>query len=116
VAAAPGVTITIDLRVSRQLPTTVDAAAYRIIQEAVTNIVKHSDAANAAIMVRDHGDMLEIEVSDDGRPQDHPDAGSGGHGIDGMRERATALGGTLEAGPHGEGFRVRATLPVEEMP
>lgn len=114
-AAAPGITITTDVRVSRQLPTTVDAAAYRIIQEAVTNIVKHSTAAHAAITVLDHGDMLEVEVSDDGRPQDHPEPGGGGHGLAGMRERATALGGTLEAGPDGDGFRVRATLPVEEV-
>lgn len=114
VAAAPGITITIDLRVSRQLPTTVDAAAYRIIQEAVTNIVRHSTAAHAEITVLDRGDMLEVEVSDDGRPRDLSDPGGGGHGIAGMRERAVALGGTLEAGPDGDGFRVRATLPIEE--
>lgn len=115
VAAAPGISVTTDVRVSRQLPTTVDAAAYRIIQEAMTNIVKHSTATHATINVLDHGDILEVDVSDDGRPQDHPEPGGGGHGIDGMRERATALGGMLEAGPHGDGFRVRATLPVEEV-
>jgi signal transduction histidine kinase len=115
VAAASGITVTTDVRVSRQLPTTVDAAAYRIIQEAVTNIVKHSTAAHAAITVLDHGDRIEVEVSDDGRPQAHPAHTCGGHGLAGMRERATALGGTMDAGPYEDGFRVRATLPVEEV-
>lgn len=114
-AAAPGITVTTDVRVSRLLPTTVDAAAYRIIQEAVTNIVKHSTAGHVAITVLDRGDMLEVEVSDDGRPQELLEPAGGGHGLTGMRERATALGGTLEAGRHEGGFRVRATLPVEEV-
>ena len=114
-AAAPGITVTTDVRVSRLLPTTVDAAAYRIIQEAVTNIVKHSTAGHVAITVLDRGDMLEVEVSDDGRAQELPEPAGGGHGLAGMRERATALGGTLEAGRHEGGFRVRATLPVEEV-
>lgn len=111
-ATTTGVAVTTDIRLSRDLPAAVDSAAYRIIQEAVTNIVKHSSAAHAAITVRDHDDVLEVEVRDDGGPHDTGSPG-GGHGIAGMRERAVTLGGTLEAGLERDGFRVRATLPLE---
>lgn len=114
-AATAGVVVSTDIRVTRDLPETVDAAAYRIIQEAVTNIVKHSTAAHAEIEVRARGDVLEVEVRDDGAPHGLG-VPSGGHGIAGMRERATTLGGTLEAGSDGEGFRVRARLPLQEAP
>lgn len=113
-AAAPGVTVTLDVRVSRPLPPTVDAAAYRIVQEAVTNIVRHSSAQHAVITVLDHGDVIEVDVVDDGAPPDLSRSTAGGHGIAGMRERAAALGGTLTAGPEDHGFRVRAELPVGE--
>lgn len=114
-ATTTGVTVATDVRVSRDLPATVDSAAYRIIQEAVTNIVKHSTATRAAITVRDHDDVLEVEVRDDGVPHDTGPSG-GGHGIAGMRERATTLGGSLKVGPDSDGFRVRAMLPLQEAP
>jgi signal transduction histidine kinase len=110
-AATTGVTIATHVHVARDLPATVDHAAYRIIQEAVTNIVKHSSATHAAITVHDNDDVLEVEVRDDGGPHDTVTS-DGGHGLAGMRERAAMLGGTLEAGPHDDGFRVRATLPL----
>lgn len=112
-ATATGVTVVTDVRVSRDLPVTLDSAAYRIIQEAVTNIVKHSTATHVVITVRDHDDLLEVEVRDDGGPHDAGPSG-GGHGIAGMRERATTLGGSLEAGSDSDGFRVRAMLPLHQ--
>jgi len=96
------------------LPRGVDAAGYRIVQEALTNVVRHADAASVRVRVgAEEGDLV-IEVEDDGagRP-----AGNGrrGSGIRGMTERAAALGGQLTAGPGpGRGFAVRARLPLEQ--
>jgi len=95
----------------RPLPTEVDLAAYRIVQEALTNVTRHARAG--AVTVRlDHGPgELTVEVTDDGRGP-VPPAGPPGSGISGMRERARALGGELVAGPRpGGGFTVRARLP-----
>jgi signal transduction histidine kinase len=96
-----------------ELPAGLDLSAYRIIQEALTNVVRHAAPATARVAVRHSPGQVALEVVDDGRgPWDH---GHGGHGIAGMRERAALYGGTLEAGPlPGGGFRVAATLPVEE--
>jgi signal transduction histidine kinase len=92
------------------LPTDVGAAAYRIVQESLTNVLRHADADAATVVVRAADARLEVEVVDrggGGAP------GPDGSGIHGMRERATALGGTLDAGPaSGGGFRVRAVLPL----
>jgi signal transduction histidine kinase len=116
----------------RRLPAAVDLAAYRVVQESLTNVVRHARATRAEITVTHAGGRVDIEVTDDGRgaavengvesasgrqptDSDRPDRRSGrsGQGIPGMRERARALGGTLEAGPRpGGGFRVRASLPV----
>jgi signal transduction histidine kinase len=96
--------------VARPVPAGVDAAAYRIVQEALTNTVRHSGGRAATIRVRYDPDALTIEVDDDGRavPLPHP-----GNGVAGMTERARALGGTLDAGPRpGGGFRVLARLPT----
>jgi signal transduction histidine kinase len=101
---------------ARSLPPAVDRAAYRIAQEALTNALRHAGPASATVTVRYEPDRLLVEVLDDGRGPDprhgEPEPG-GGHGIAGMRERALALGGELDAGsdPRG-GFRVRASLPV----
>ena len=99
---------------ARLLPFGVEAAAFRIIQEALTNVTKHASGATAIVHVT-YGDRdLIVEIDDDGRTQVAPNATGGGRGILGMRERATALGGQLEAGPRpGGGFRVKATLPLD---
>jgi signal transduction histidine kinase len=95
------------------LPADVDLAAYRIIQEALTNSARHSGGTKATVRVSYGDGALVVEVDDDGIPRP-PGPGSGpGHGIAGMTERAKALGGTLQAGPQPEGgFGVRAWLPV----
>ncbi|MFF8603518.1 sensor histidine kinase [Streptomyces sp. NPDC015232] len=95
------------------LPAAVDLAAYRIIQEALTNVRKHAGAgARAEVSVVRVGRTVEITVLDDGTAAAEPEPG-GGHGLVGMRERVTALGGTLTAAPrYGGGFRVQAILPV----
>ncbi|SCF97188.1 Histidine kinase [Streptomyces sp. MnatMP-M17] len=97
-----------------RLPAAVDLAAYRIIQEALTNVRKHAGpGAKAEVSVVRVGATVEITVLDDGEGTGEP-ADGGGHGLLGMRERVTALGGTLTAGPrYGGGFRTQAILPVK---
>jgi signal transduction histidine kinase len=98
-----------------QLPAGVDLSAYRIVQEALTNVVKHAGSARAQVVVG-YGDQdLTVEVTDDGRGFRSP-TGDGrarvGHGLIGMRERVQVFGGELETGPRpGGGFRVAARLP-----
>ena len=100
----------------RPLPAEVDRAAYRIVQEALTNVRRHAGAGATAEVLVEYGpeDMLTVQIDDDGgtaRRTVAPITG-GGNGIAGMRERAAALGGTLSAQPrHGGGWRVRALLP-----
>ncbi|MET9431820.1 sensor histidine kinase [Streptomyces sp. NPDC003036] len=95
------------------LPAAVDLAAYRIIQEALTNVRKHAGPdATAEVSVVRVGRTLEVTVLDNGVPAPSAEE-SGGHGLLGMRERATALGGSLTAAPrYGGGFRVHAILPL----
>ena len=96
------------------LPAGVDLSAYRIVQEALTNTLRHAGATRAEVTVRSEPGMLELDVLDDGHGATAPSADGSGRGIAGMRERATMLGGTLEAGPLPEGgFRVHARLPLE---
>jgi signal transduction histidine kinase len=95
------------------LPPSVDLSAYRIVQEALTNTLKHAQATKARVDLRRTNGALEIEVVDDGRAT-VTDA-RGGRGIIGMRERAAMFGGDLSAGPEpGGGFVVRARIPVAE--
>ena len=95
------------------LPTDVGAAAYRIVQESLTNVLRHAGADAATVVVRATDARLEVEVVDRGSGGTHDDEPADGSGIRGMRERAAALGGTLDAGPaSGGGFRVRAVLPL----
>jgi signal transduction histidine kinase len=99
---------------ARPLPAGVDTAAYRIVQEALTNAVRHSGGHAASVLLRYGDDDLVIEVSDDGgAAAAAPSEASGsGNGLSGMAERARALGGTVDAGPRpGGGFRVLARLP-----
>ncbi|HET7235784.1 MAG TPA: sensor histidine kinase [Actinomycetota bacterium] len=99
------------------LPPGVDLSAYRIVQEALTNTLKHAGEAHARVLLRYEPDAIEIEVADDGRGAPTASA-DGGQGLIGMRERVQLFGGTLESGPRpGGGFVVRARLPVlEETP
>ncbi|MDX3111178.1 sensor histidine kinase [Nonomuraea angiospora] len=93
------------------VPTEVDLAAARIVREALTNVSRHSGAKQATLTINNTSGNIMIRVEDDG-PGAAYDGGSG-FGLQGMRERATALGGTLEAGPRPEGgFRVVARLPL----
>lgn len=97
----------------RPLPLGTDLAAYRIVQESLTNVARHAQATRVHVSIR-YGPELVIEVADDGRagPTEQPILP--GNGLTGMRERAAAVGGTLEAGPRPEGgFIVRATLPMD---
>jgi len=92
------------------LPALVDLAAYRIVQEALTNALRHAHATRVQVRVRRSTDALAVEVLDDGSGTPGP----GGRGLVGMRERAERLGGALEAGARTSGgFRVAATLPLE---
>lgn len=112
------------------LPPEADLSAYRIIQESLTNAIRHAGAASAAVTLRYLDDMLQIDVTDTGRgvlrtgpgSNGAGEAGGGqpatwqvgsGHGLVGMRERAAAVGGTFQAGPAaGGGFQVTAALPL----
>jgi len=104
--------------VPRPLPAGVDLAAFRIVQEALTNVARHAGPATTTVRVAYGEGDLSVQVDDDGHgatshPTSHPTSG-GGNGIRGMRERAAALGGELAAGPRpGGGFRVLARLPVD---
>jgi len=100
-----------------ELPRGVDLTAYRIVQEALTNVLKHAGRARACVVVRYEPGVLGLEITDDGRGVNgwSGSSGRGGHGLVGMRERVAVYGGTLEAGPrHGGGFRVAVRLPYEE--
>jgi signal transduction histidine kinase len=98
----------------RTLPAGVDLAAFRIVQEALTNVARHAGPATTATIRVGYGDHdLTVQVDDNGGGTGQASTSGGGNGIPGMRERASALGGVLEAGPRpGGGFRVLARLPL----
>jgi signal transduction histidine kinase len=93
------------------LPRAIDAAAYRIVQEAVTNVVRHARASRVVVAATADGSRLRLIVSDDGPPSDRQTRG--GHGITGMTERARAFGGSLRTRRDKSGFTVEAELPLE---
>jgi signal transduction histidine kinase len=96
------------------LPAGLDVSAYRIVQEALTNTVRHARATRAEVTLTRAADALELDIRDDGRALPANGDEPGGHGLVGMRERAALLGGTLEAGPQpGGGYRVHARFPIE---
>jgi signal transduction histidine kinase len=110
-----GAGVEIDLQldaIHQQLPAATAHGAYRIVQESLTNVLRHSSARHAVVRVALVADSLTVEVLDDGDTVAHHPA-SPGHGLQGMTERAAALGGHCEAGmaPSG-GWRVRASLPA----
>ena len=144
-AAGLPVTVTVTGR-QRDLPAVTDLSAFRIIQEALTNTLRHAGPATAAVTVDYGASALRVEVTDTGHgltgsaaeaaytafvlgagfPGRAPaagqdpgaaSAGTVGHGLRGMRERATAAGGTIDIGPLPEGgFRVAAQLPLDDQP
>ncbi|MET7963591.1 sensor histidine kinase [Micromonospora zamorensis] len=115
-----GAGLAVDLRVTgdaRDLPAALDLSAYRVVQEALTNVLRHAGVANAEVRVDYRADEVTVEVTDEGtgvrRDGTDPVDDESGHGLAGMRERVAALGGRLSAGPRaGGGFRVYARLPV----
>jgi signal transduction histidine kinase len=109
---AAGVPVTLDVQGHRRaLPAGVDASAYRMLQEGLTNVLKHAHGAHAEVVVAYLVDAIELSVRDYGR-NGHP-ARRGGHGLVGIRERVAVFDGTIEAGPLADGgWRIRARLPV----
>ncbi len=98
----------------RELAPGVDLAAYRVVQEALTNALKYAGPARAWVSVNWTGDELELQVENDGQADDNGEGG-GGHGLVGMKERISVVGGTLESGPRpGGGFVVKARIPIGE--
>ena len=112
-AAAAGLEVRTEVEgATRALPFGVDVAAFRIVQEALTNVARHSGSSAATVRVHYDDREVSVQIDDEGPGAAAPAAG-GGKGILGMRERVAALGGDLEAGPRPEGgFRVRARLPL----
>jgi signal transduction histidine kinase len=110
--------VPVDVRVDGErvdVPPGVDVAAYRILQEALTNVLKHAGDAQASVRVAYAPDSLTLEVADDGRGAQTNGDGLPGHGLIGMRERVSLYGGRLEAGPsEAGGFLVTARLPFDQ--
>jgi len=116
IAGVKGAGLTVDLDVTAApevIPPAIGHAGYRIVQEGLTNVLRHSTAGRACVRIgREEGALL-VEVLDDGEPSTAAGTG-GGHGLLGMRERAAGLGGTCEAGRvPGGGWRIRVRIPIE---
>ena len=115
--AGAGLPVELDVADSTaELPPGIQLAAYRIVQEALTNSLRHARAQRATVRLEVQAPNLRVVVSDDGAGQDGGRR-SGGHGLVGMRERVAVYGGSLDVGPApGGGFRVDATIPFDEDP
>ena len=115
---AGGLRVSVSMGPLRGVPPEVDAAGYRILQESLTNVLRHAGTTSARVLVTRDGDRLRLEVTDRGPAdrQHHTAAFTEGSGLRGMRSRAEALGGTLTAGPRpGGGFTVVAELPIPTL-
>jgi signal transduction histidine kinase len=101
-----------------ELPATVDVSVYRIVQEALTNVLKHAGPARADVTIDCAEEAVTIEITDDGTTRPGQQTPVSGHGLAGMRERAAVFGGELSAGPRpGGGYAVRALLPLgDDLP
>ncbi|MEU4620753.1 histidine kinase [Actinoplanes sp. NPDC023801] len=108
----------VEVRVRREgepapLPPDIDLSAFRIVQEAVTNVIRHAGAGHCDVGIRRDGDTLAIEVADDGTGAGNGPGTGGGNGLTGMRERVSLLGGEFTAGPRPDGgFLVTARIPL----
>jgi signal transduction histidine kinase len=116
---AAGLLVELEVRGSIEaLPAGPDLAIYRIVQESLTNVLKHAAATRAYVLIDRQAGQVSVEVVDDGHgAEGTPDAGNGramGHGLRGMQERVAALGGSFQSGRTDEGFAVRAVLPTEQ--
>jgi signal transduction histidine kinase len=109
--------VPVELRIEdeqQEIPVDVAICAYRIVQEALTNVLKHAGAAQASVLVRSGAESLLLEIVDDGRGHGEPE--HGGNGLVGMRERVTLYGGQFSAGrQNGGGFAVRAEIPLQSV-
>lgn len=113
-SATAGLAVDVEVEGERHpLPASIDLAAFRIVQESLTNVTRHAHASAAKVRLDYGEDELTVQIDDDGRGGSPGQASNGGTGIRGMRERVAALGGELHAGPRPNGgFCVRATLPL----
>jgi signal transduction histidine kinase len=111
-----GVSVALDVDGAADVPAPLQSVAYRIVQEALTNVARHAQASAATVSVRREPGAITVEVTDDGATgATAPSGDTPGNGLRGMRERTAALGGSLEAGPRpGGGWRVHAWLPVSD--
>lgn len=98
------------------IPPAIDVSAYRIVQEALTNAIRHGGRCHADLTVDRGPDHLDLEITTDQTLDADQTPSSSGRGLIGMRERVQLLGGNLDTGPCGEGFRVRTTLPIKDSP
>ncbi len=114
-ARAAGVDVALEVTgAARPIPASLDLSAYRIVQEALTNVGKHAGCAPARIALDWGQDALAIEIRNAGASPEPADRNGAGHGLIGMRERVRMLGGEFNAGPAGGGFVVSALLPYPE--
>ncbi|MFF7069021.1 sensor histidine kinase [Streptomyces pseudovenezuelae] len=113
-ARANGLDVTLDACHHRAVPAPVELAAYRIVQESLTNALKHACPGPVSVSLAERDGALTVEVSSPYGDRDGPRAPGSGAGLVGMRERAALLGGTFRAGPLGALWTVHATLPVPE--
>ena len=113
---AAGLDVELTVIGARDLPPGVDLAAYRVVQEALTNVIKHAGAARAVVSLEYRPDDLLIAVTDDGDPGAGQAPGTGGRGLIGLRERIAVYGGQLDAGPRpGGGWRLTARIPLDPV-
>jgi signal transduction histidine kinase len=111
---AAGLDVELTVTGARDLPPGVDLAAYRVVQEALTNVIRHAGAGRAAVSLEYRPDELLITVVDEGGYPPAATASKGGRGLIGLRERIAIYGGELDAGPRpGGGWRVQARIPLE---
>jgi signal transduction histidine kinase len=101
---------------SRPCHSDLAVTVYRIVQEALSNTIKHAKATRVRVRITWRDDALDLEVRDDGRGDADGRTGQGGQGLIGMRERVAVAGGRLVTGPDGTGFRVAASLPLAATP